>query len=109
MLFNSAEFIIFAAVFFAGWSLARGRTASLAWLTAASFFFYGWWDWRFLFLLTGSGVLDFFCGLGMRRHPGRKKLLLGLSLFGNVGSLAVFKYLGFLSANVSAVGHFLGI
>lgn len=109
MLFNSAEFVLFAAVFFAGWKLARGRTASLAWLTVASFFFYGWWDWRFLFLLAASGVLDFFCGLGMRRYPTRKKLFLALSLLGNVGSLGVFKYLGFFAANVSAVAHLVGV
>ncbi len=109
MLFNSAEFVLFAAVFFTGWKLMRGRTLRLGWLTAASFFFYGWWDWRFLALLAGSGVLDFFCGLGMRRFPERKKLLLGLSLMGNVGSLAVFKYLGFLTANVSATLNVLGL
>lgn len=96
MLFNSIEFLLFFAIFIAIWPLLR-RRRNLRWiyLVVASFFFYGWWDWRFLFLIIGSGLIDFFAGLGMARFPVRRKLLLWASIIGNIGSLAMFKYFDF--------------
>ncbi len=109
MLFNSAIFIIFAAVFFGLWPLLK-RHCNTRWfyLVVASFFFYGWWDWRFLFLIVGSGLIDYFSGLAMAKWPQRRKLLLILSILGNIGSLAVFKYSGFVADNLMAVGEMLG-
>ncbi|MFA9391272.1 MAG: MBOAT family protein [Prolixibacteraceae bacterium] len=75
----------------------KGR---LLWLTVASFFFYGWWDWRFLFLIVFSGLVDYFAALGMEQLPKRRKMLLVLSLIANIGSLSVFKYSGFISENL---------
>jgi len=107
MLFNSFIFLIFAALFFALWPLLRRReNLRYLFLVAASFLFYGWWDWRFLFLIIGSGLLDFFSGLGMVRWPGLRRLFLVLSMLGNVGSLMVFKYSGFFADNI---GAFLGL
>lgn len=110
MLFNSVEFLIFAALFFGGWPLLRRRD-NLRWLyiTAASFLFYGWWDWRFLFLLAGSGLLDFLASLGMQRWPTRRRWLLAASLCGNVGSLMLFKYLDFGLRNVNVLLGLLGV
>jgi D-alanyl-lipoteichoic acid acyltransferase DltB (MBOAT superfamily) len=105
MLFHSAVFLVFAALFFAAWPWAR-RVDRRRWvvLTLASFVFYGWWDPRFLLLILASGFLDFWAGGQMRRDPQRKKLYLMLSLAGNLGSLAAFKYLGFLTGNLQALG-----
>ncbi|MDY6913735.1 MAG: MBOAT family O-acyltransferase [Planctomycetota bacterium] len=102
-------FLLFAALFFAGWPLMRlGRSRRWFYLTAASFLFYGWWDWRFLMLITASGLIDFAAGLLMARLPRLKKVFLVASILGNVGSLAVFKYLDFLIINVNAIGGLLG-
>jgi alginate O-acetyltransferase complex protein AlgI len=110
VLFNSLEFILFGILFFAGWPLLRRRRNSRwAYLVAASFFFYGWWDWRFLFLIVGSGLIDYFAALGMLRWPRRRKLLLVASVVGNVGSLATFKYLDFFLGNVNGALRLLGI
>ncbi len=110
MLFNSLEFVIFAAVFFLLWPwLRRSCHSRWAWLTIASFFFYGWWDWRFLFLILASGLLDFSVGLGMGRFPNRRRLLLLLSVLGNVGSLAAFKYSTFIAGNIDALMGLLGL
>lgn len=108
MLFNSIEFIVFIAVFFAAWPLFRKRrTSRWIYLTLSSYFFYGWWDWRFLFLITGSGLIDFLAALGMERWEKRRKFFLVASILGNVGSLGVFKYLGFLTRNLNwALGVF---
>lgn len=110
MLFNSLVFFIFAALFFLIWPLAkRHRQVRYAFIVAASFVFYGWWDWRFLFLILASGILDFWCGLAMAAHPARRKLLLGLSLIGNIGSLMVFKYSGFFADNIAALAGLFGL
>jgi D-alanyl-lipoteichoic acid acyltransferase DltB (MBOAT superfamily) len=102
VLFNSTVFLLFALVFFATWRLLRGRKkARLAFLIVASFFFYGWWNWRYVFLLLYTGLIDFSAGLLMGRYPARKKLWLVLSLCGNVGALATFKYLGFVTGSVN--------
>ncbi|MBN2805460.1 MAG: MBOAT family protein [Prolixibacteraceae bacterium] len=75
----------------------KGR---LLWLTMASFFFYGWWDWRFLFLILFSGLVDYLAALGMYRFQRHKKLLLIISVLANIGSLSVFKYSGFIASNL---------
>lgn len=68
MLFNSAVFLAFGAVFFVLWPLARRRgNPRWIYLVTASFIFYGWWDWRFLFLIIASGLIDYFAALGMER------------------------------------------
>ena len=104
MLFNSLIFLAFAAIFYALWPLAnRWTNVRLSYLVIASFIFYGWWDWRFLFLIVASGLLDFVSGLGMLRYPSWKRFFLVLSIFGNIGSLAAFKYSGFLAENFDAL------
>jgi alginate O-acetyltransferase complex protein AlgI len=107
VLFNSLEFILFGVLVFAAWPLVRRRN-NFRWgfLVVCSFFFYGWWDWRFLFLITFSGLIDYGAALAMFRWPSRRKLFLILSIFGNIGSLAVFKYGDFFFKNLNA---FLGL
>lgn len=98
MLFNSLDFFIFAIIFFALWPFLRKRD-NVRWLyiTAASFIFYGWWDWRFLFLITGSGFFNYFLGLLIerRRHP----VLLWIAVIGNLSVLGIFKYADFTVHN----------
>ncbi len=68
MLFNSLTFLIFFSVVYILYKLSRGH---LRWqnilLFVASYVFYGWWDSRFLFLITFSTVVDFNCGLAIDR------------------------------------------
>lgn len=110
MLFNSVDFLLFFAAFIVLWPvLKRHNLTRWGYLTAASFFFYGWWDWRFIFLLLLSGLIDFFAALGMERSRGWRRPLLVLSLMGNLGVLAVFKYLDFGLANLNAVLDALGL
>jgi D-alanyl-lipoteichoic acid acyltransferase DltB (MBOAT superfamily) len=93
MLFPSLTFLIFAILFYGIWPWVNKRNQPRwIYLTCASFIFYGWWDWRFLFLIVLSGLIDFGAGIAMERSPSRKKTFLYLSLIGNLGSLAVFKY-----------------
>jgi alginate O-acetyltransferase complex protein AlgI len=109
MLFNSLIFLVFAIVFFSVSKTIGPRVKGrLLWLTAMSFFFYGWWDWRFLFLIIFSGLVDFAAALGMNRYEKRRKLLLFLSLAANLGSLSIFKYSGFIARNLDSFFHLSG-
>lgn len=61
-----------------------------------SFLFYAWWDWRFLFLLIGTGTIDYLCGKWIVKSKS-KKFFLYLSIFSNLGSLVFFKYSAWLT------------
>ena len=98
MIFNSLEFLIFITIFFAFWPFLR-NDKNLKWffITFMSFVFYGWWDWRFLFLILASGLIDYFCALAIENRPKKRKLFFVLSLVGNLGALSVFKYSKFFA------------
>lgn len=105
MLFNSIEFLIFCFGFFFFFPYIKdARNRRYAYIIAASFIFYGWWDARFLFLLLVSGSIDFFMGILISKYPHRKKFFLIFSLVGNLGILFSFKYLLWV---VSSYQHFL--
>lgn len=99
MLFNSLEFLLFLpTVFVLYWFVFKNQLkAQNVLLLIASYIFYGWWDWRFLSLIIASTFLDYFVALSLKKNenPQRRKLLLGLSLFGNLGMLGFFKYYNF--------------
>lgn len=78
------------------WPNVRAKS-TVRWLTIVvySFVFYGWWDWRFLFLLIGTGTIDFAAAILMERYPRRGRVLLIISIVTNIGSLVFFKYLDF--------------
>ncbi|MDH4282499.1 MAG: MBOAT family protein, partial [Myxococcales bacterium] len=98
MLFNSSIFFAFYAAFFPlYWLVHRSRRARVLLVLAGSYVFYGAWDWRFLSLIIGSTLVDFFCGggIGASEDPKARKRLLYLSIGVNLGLLGVFKYYGF--------------
>lgn len=99
MLFNSPEFaVFFSVVFVLYWFITKN---SLKWqnlvLLGSSYFFYGWWDYRFLFLLAFSTLLDFFTGLKINeaKTGAAKKVWLWISIIINLGFLGFFKYYNF--------------
>lgn len=101
MQFNYIIFLFFATLFFLIWHFAKSNiTFKLIFLIIASFFFYGWWDWRFVFLLVFIGLIDYFVAIGITCFSKYKKLLLISSLFSNIGVLLLFKYSGFISKNI---------
>ncbi|MFN2590065.1 MAG: MBOAT family protein, partial [Actinomycetota bacterium] len=58
MLFPTIDFAIFFGVVFLGhWLLQPQPRRWKLFMLAASYVFYAWWDWRFIFLLGGSTVL----------------------------------------------------
>lgn len=89
--------------------MKKVRNLRFLFLVTMSFIFYGFWKWKYLYLILASGFLDYFMALAMARRPAQKKLFLIISIVGNVGSLALFKYNNFFLSNVNWIGsHFQG-
>lgn len=97
MNFAQLEYIVLlAAIVLVNWRLQVPNLRK-AILLAASYYFYAYWDYRFAGLLAFSTWLDFTIGLGLARisQPSPRKLLLFVSLIGNLGLLGFFKYFNF--------------
>lgn len=99
MLFNSLEFAIFLPlVFLIYWFVVnKNLKVQNLFLLCASYFFYGWWDWRFLLLLVSISIVNYFIGIRIDKHElnKEKKIWLGAGLIINIGVLCVFKYYNF--------------
>ena len=110
MLFNSFEYaVLLATVFVAYWGLARLRALRLLVLLAASYLFYAWWSPYYLALIIGSSLLDYWVGGAVHREAdaSRRRRLLLVSLVGNLGLLAAFKYFNFFADSAAvALEHF---
>ena len=111
MLFNSTEFLVFglAALTLHWYAFSGSARRQNAFLLAASWFFYAWWDWRFLGLLILAGATSFAAGLGVAHSEENTRARRGWFLFGvltNLGVLALFKYYDFFVRSFSEA--FLG-
>jgi len=110
MLFDSpAYFVFLIPVVLAYWRLNRRHQNIF--LLLASYFFYGWWDWRFLALMIGSTTVDFL--IAQKIAPGlldanRKKWFI-FSLVLNFSILGTFKYFNFFADSFSATLSAIGI
>src|SRR6516165_7278911 len=112
MLFNSYIFLFgFLPCVLAGWWLLPRKPLRLAFLTGASWFFYAWWDWRYLPVLIGATSIDYVAGLWISRSEDerRRRLLLTASLTTNLGILAYFKYAGLFVDTLNGIGSGLGL
>lgn len=112
MLFNSFEFLLFLPIVFTlYWFVFNKR---LLWQNAlvllASYFFYGWWSWKFMGLLMLSTVLDYTYGFSVA-SPNRKKAkyFLWLSIINNLGILGIFKYYNFFALQFQEGLELLGL
>lgn len=106
MLFNSQEFVfLFLPLAWALFEVLRRRAAWRAvlwWLLLASLAFYGWWDWRALFLLGASIGANFALGLWLAR-PRPPRGLLAAGVAANLALLGWFKYAAFFASNWQAL------
>ena len=117
MLFNSISFLVFFPIVFVLYWFATKR--NLKWqnilLLVASYYFYACWDWRFLFLLVFSTLLDYYTGIKMDESENQQKrrFWFWLSVIINLGFLGIFKYYNFFIASfaegLSQVGINLNI
>ncbi|MFZ5939302.1 MAG: MBOAT family O-acyltransferase [Bacteroidota bacterium] len=112
MLFNSIDFAIFLPVVFTLYWFVINKNLNRQnfLILAVSYFFYGYWDWRFLSLILFSTVLDYSVGVGLSKtgKPASRKLLITLSVVVNLGFLAFFKYYNFFLENFISAFTFFG-
>ena len=110
MLFNTIEFWVFFVVVLAVYPFL-GRRGQNLFLLAASYFFYGCWDWRFLGLLLLSSTTDWFLGAAIARTRGTPaaKRWVAVSVVINLLFLGFFKYCNFLVDSAAAVLESLGL
>ena len=99
MLFNSIEFAVFLpVVFLVYWFVVnRNLTLQNIFLLMASYTFYAWWDWRFLFLLFAISVFNYYTGIQIDKNESdkiRKRWFIA-GLIINIGVLGIFKYFNF--------------
>ncbi len=96
MIFNSFTFIIFFLLFLFGWKFLKNYSLPrILYLVVSSAIFYGWWDWRFLFLIFYTGSIDFLLALLMgncKQNSWQRKTILAASIINAVGILSIFKY-----------------
>jgi D-alanyl-lipoteichoic acid acyltransferase DltB (MBOAT superfamily) len=90
-----AYFLFLIPVVWIYWRLSH--RAQNIFLLAASYFFYAWWDWRFLALMVGSTTIDYILARRIardRNSPACKTWFI-CSLIVNFSILGVFKYFDF--------------
>lgn len=111
MNFSSATFLLtFLPVFLLVYYCVP-RAWKNIWVLLASIFFYSWGAPRFIFLLLGTTLLDFFLVKKMdaQEEKHTRKLYLCISLILNLGLLAYFKYSNFFVENINAALSAMGI
>jgi len=112
LLFPTATFtLFFLAVLPVSWLLMPRQRAWRPFLVAASYIFYGWWDWHYVFLLAGSTLANqvFAVAIERRDDPRLRKGLLWLAVAFNVGLLGYFKYSGFFLSSARNSLHDVGL
>ena len=111
MPFDSPAYVIFIVpLVIAYWNM-KHRSQNLL-LLAASYFFYGWWDYRFLALMIVSTAIDYYIGNKVKPvllNSNHRKQWLLLSIFINLTILGIFKYFNFFMESFSAVLLSMGV
>lgn len=99
MAFNSSAFVIFFLLFFILYWFVFNKTLRFQniLILLGSYFFYAWWDWRFLLLLIFSSIVNYLLGIHIEKteHEKRKSVLMYLGLIQGLGGLLFFKYYNF--------------
>ena len=111
MLFNSYAFVFFLPTVFCLYWFVFGR--NLKWqnlfVVAASYVIYGWWDWRFLVLITVTSFFSWASGLLIARYRDdgrRSKWISTANILFNLAILGLFKYYDFFAQSFANL--FLG-
>ena len=113
MVFNSIPFVLFfVVVFFVYWfPLKKSTKAQNIFLLVASYFFYGYADWKMLPLLIVATAVFYFLGIGISQSESEKKasILRALGVVLGVGVLLYFKYLNFFIESFSSLFESTGL
>lgn len=112
MFFNSIDFAFFLPiVFVCYWFVVqKNLKAQNLLIIVASYFFYAYWDWRFLGLICLSTCVDYFVGRKLKTEvkETNRKFWLWISIITNIGLLGFFKYYNFFLENFTDAFSFFG-
>lgn len=110
MLFNSFIFFIFLGIVLPIFYVLPTKNSKNTFLLITSYFFYGYWDWRFCSLLAVSTIIDFVIGQKLYKASSlkKRKSLLVISLIANLGILGFFKYFNFFVDSFQNLSNNLG-
>jgi len=112
MIFNSIDFAVFLPIVYSIYWILNQKAVKYqnVFIIISSYFFYGWWDYRFLFLIFFSTVIDYFIGLQLSQEEKhfRRKVYLLVSIIFNLGMLCFFKYFNFFQENFISAFSFFG-
>ena len=113
MLFTSITFVIFLIlVFILYWFVFnRNLSGQNLFLLVGSYVFYGWWDWRFLFLLFFISICNYFIAILIYRQDKKviRKFLFITGLAINISTLGIFKYLNFFIDGIANLLSLVGV
>ncbi len=113
MLFNSAIFLLFFTLFILLYWLVFNKIVKVQniFLLLASYFFYAWWDVKFLLLLITSSLAYFYLGIYISKTENTKwqKSLLYIGIFQGIGLLLFFKYYNFFILPLLGLFHSLNV
>ena len=112
MLFPTVDFAIFFVLVFVGHWLLNHQSRAWKWfMIGASYVFYAWWNWRFVFLLVGVSLLAQMGAIAVTRtrSPRARLVVNGIAVSALLLPLVFFKFYGFLAVNVTNVLGSLGL
>jgi alginate O-acetyltransferase complex protein AlgI len=112
LLFPTATFAIFFLVVLPlSWLTMPWPHRWRPFIVAASYVFYSWWDWRFIFLLAGCTLWNQVLAVRIWRARVRaqRKALLALALAGNLAVLGYFKYYDFFVTSTDNLLSVVGL
>lgn len=112
MLFNSFPFLVFLpTVFLLYWFVFKSRKWQNLLIVISSYVFYGWWDWRFLFLIALTSFCSYYSGLLISKVSsggGKSRFLAGFNIVINLLILGFFKYFNFFVDNFAILANTIG-
>jgi len=104
MVFNSNVFLLlFLPIVFGLFWLSTTKRQRYVLLTLSGYAFYGYWDWRYCFLLAFSSLISFLSALMIQRSddPAIRRLWLVVSISVDLVILGFFKYYNFATGTVN--------
>ena len=111
MLFSQIEFFVFAAIVLGFLLLVKHHKVQKLFLLAASYYFYAYWNWRFLGLIFTTTAVTYICGQALKRteQESSRRTYLIIALVINLGILGFFKYYNFFTGSLAAILMPLGM
>jgi alginate O-acetyltransferase complex protein AlgI len=112
VLFNSVVFLFaFLPVTYVVFWTLKSANSRYIWLTVTGYVFYGYWNWRFCFLMAFSTLVSYLAGLGFLRwddSPRRRKFCLWIPIIVDLSLLGFFKYANFAMGTASGIAGWFG-